>query len=113
MTASRIWNLRRGDNDDDRFSPQGGGLRGLILPTLLEFNYLKAPLSFLILILGPAILVGIAPSVIVTYGQFVLHAATLATSRMIVGLVSLVALLALAIWMGRRFFGAAFMRARD
>jgi len=112
MTGSRIWDLRRGDHDDNRTSTHGGGLRGLVIPTLLEFNYLKAPFSFVILILGPAILVGIAPSVVVTYGQFVLHAATLARSRVIIGLAFLLFLIVAAAWAGRRFLTAAFAKTR-
>ena len=52
-----------------------GGLRGLIFSAALEFNYLKAAISFLALIIGPALLVGIAPSVVVTYGRLKFHAA--------------------------------------
>lgn len=112
MIGSRIWDMRRGDDDDNRFSPHGGGLLSLILPTLLEFNYLKAPLTILILILGPAILVGIAPSVVITYSQFVLHAASLARSRWIIGIVCLAGLLAVATAVARRFLTAAFVKVR-
>ena len=34
----RIWDLRRGDADDNRTSPAGGGLRSVILSAALEFN---------------------------------------------------------------------------
>jgi len=112
MTSSRIWDLRRGDDEDNRSSPLGGGFRSLVLPTLLEFNYLKAPFTLAITILLPAILVGIAPSVIITYGQLLLHAATLARSRLVIGLTSLLVLLGIAIWTGRRFLMVAFVRAR-
>src|SRR5262245_17586107 len=73
-TALRLWDLRRGDDDDNRVSPHGRGLRGLVFSALLELNYLKAPLGFLALILGPALLVGVAPSIAVTYGRLLLHA---------------------------------------
>src|SRR6476646_6866944 len=112
MTGLRIWDLRRGDQDDNRFSPQTGGLRGLIVPTLLEFNYLKAPLSFLILILWPAILVGIAPSIVISYGQFLLHAADIARSRLLIGLGFLAILLFAGVWVGRRLLAVAFLEAR-
>jgi predicted MPP superfamily phosphohydrolase len=112
MNRSRIWDLHRGDDEDNRFSPVGGGLRGLILPTLLEFNYLKAPFSFVTLVLGPAILVGIAPSVVVTYGQFVFHAAALSRSRVVIGVLCVITLLLVAMWTGQRFLKAAFVRAR-
>lgn len=112
MIGSRIWDMRRGDNDDNRFSPHGRGLGGLVVPTLLEFNFLTAPLTILILILGPAILVGIAPSVVITYGQFVFHAASLARSRWIIGVACLAGLLTVATAMGRRFLTAAFVKVR-
>jgi hypothetical protein len=41
----RIWDLRRGDDDDDRTNPHGRGLRSLVFSTALEFNYLKAPIG--------------------------------------------------------------------
>lgn len=108
----RIWDLRRGDNDDNRSSPYGGGLRGLVLSTLLEFNYLKAPLSFLVLILGPALLVGIAPSVVITYGRLLLLSATVARSTLLAGLGFLAILVVAALWIGRRFLAAAFVKVR-
>src|SRR6478672_10156355 len=112
MISSRIWDLRRGDDEDNRTSPVGGGFRSLVLPTLLEFNYLKAPLTLAITIIIPAILVGIAPSVIITYGQLLFHAATIARSSLIFGLLCLVILLGVATWTGRRFLTVAFVRSR-
>ena len=113
MGFSPIWDLRRGDYDDNRSSPHGGGLRSLILSTALEFNYLKAPLSFLILIVGPAIFVGSAPSVVATYGQFVFHTATLARSQLVVALVLVVILVGIALWLGRPLGAAAFLHLRQ
>ncbi len=113
MIGSRICDLRRGDHDDNRFSPQSGGLGGLILPTLWEFNYLKAPLIFVFLIIGPAILVGLVPSVIVTYGQFLLQAADVTRSRLFTGLGFFALLLAAGLWAGRGFLAAAFATVRS
>ena len=42
MTALRIWDFRRGDDDDNRTSPVGGGLRRVLISAALEFNYVKA-----------------------------------------------------------------------
>jgi hypothetical protein len=56
-------------DDSDRTSPHGRGLRSIVLSTALEFNPLKASIGFLALIIGPALLVGIAPSIVVTYGR--------------------------------------------
>ena len=75
MTALRIWDFRRGDDDDNRTSPHGGGLRRVLLSAALEFNYVKAAIGFLVLIIGPALLVGIVPSVAVTYGRLKFDAA--------------------------------------
>ena len=38
MTILRIWDLRRGDADDNRTSPHGRGLRSIVLSAALEFN---------------------------------------------------------------------------
>ncbi|HEY6307832.1 MAG TPA: metallophosphoesterase [Candidatus Angelobacter sp.] len=113
MTGLRIWDFRRGDNDDNRSSPYSGGFRGLVLSTLLEFNYLKAPLSFVTLILLPALLVGIAPSIMVTYGRFLSQAATFTRRNLIVGLGLVAILLVVAIAIGRPFLSKAFFKARQ
>src|SRR3974390_3094757 len=93
FTVPRIWDLRRGDPDDNRTSPYVHSLRGIILSAVLEFNYLKASLSFLALILGPALLLGVVPSVVLTYGSLLFHAATSAGRRPIYALFLLAVLL--------------------
>ena len=103
----RIWDLRRGDADDNRMSPAGGGLRSLILSAALEFNYLQAAIGFLALVIGPALLVGIMPSVVVTYGRLMIHTATSAGDGLIVALVLLVVLGAAALWIGRPLLAMA------
>ena len=110
MTILRIWDLRRGDNDDNRTSPHGHGLRSLVLSTAVEFNPLKASIGFLTLIIGPALLVGIAPSIVVTYGRLVFHKATLAGSYPIFSLVSLIVLVGAALWIGRPLLALAVDR---
>jgi len=96
-----IWDLRRGDHDDNRTSPHVRGLRGVVLSTLLEFNYLNASITFLALIIGPALLVGLAPSVLLTYGRLKFEAVTLAGRYPILALVLLAVLLGAALWLGR------------
>ena len=96
-----IWDLRRGDAEDNRTSPDVHGLWGVILSALLEFNYLKASISFVALLLGPALLVGLAPSVVVTYGRLKLETATMAGRSPIHALVLLGVLLGVAFWLGR------------
>ena len=71
-----IWDLRRGNADDDRLSPGGRGLRSIILSTLFEFNLLQGALAFLLLILLPALLIGLVPSLALTYGAVVKGAVT-------------------------------------
>jgi 3',5'-cyclic AMP phosphodiesterase CpdA len=73
----------------------------VILSAVLEFNYLKASISFVTLLLGPALLVGLAPSVVVTYGRLKLEAVTMAGRSPIVALVLLAVLLGIALWVGR------------
>jgi 3',5'-cyclic AMP phosphodiesterase CpdA len=103
----RIWDLRRGDADDNRTSPADRGLRGLVLSAALEFNYLQAAIGFLALVIGPALLVGIIPSVVVTYGRLTIQTATSAGDSLIVALVLLVVLGAAALWIGRPLLAMA------
>jgi 3',5'-cyclic AMP phosphodiesterase CpdA len=107
MTLPPIWDFRRGDSDDNRTSPYGGGLRSVILSAVLEFNYLKAPIAFVSLILGPALLVGIAPSVVATYGRLLYQAGALVGTRPIVA-VGFLAALVVALWISRPLLIMAF-----
>ena len=97
----RIWNLRRGDDDDNRTSPHGGGIRRILLSTAVEFNYVKAAIGFLVLIVGPALLVGIMPSVAVTFGRLKFSAAASSVYSPILAVIVLAALLVAAVWIGR------------
>ena len=97
----RIWSLRRGDDDDNRTSPHGGGLRRILLSTALEFNYLKAAIGFLVLIVGPALLIGIVPSVAITYGRLKFGAAASSAYSPVLAVMVLAVLLAAAVWVGR------------
>lgn len=104
---NRIWDLRRGDDDDNRTSPYGGAGH-LVLSTALEFNYLKAPIGFLFLVIVPAILVGIAPSVLYTYGHWMFQAAASTGRSPIPALALLAALVGAALWIGRPLVALAF-----
>jgi 3',5'-cyclic AMP phosphodiesterase CpdA len=104
----RIWDLRRGDDDDNRMSPQKGGLRGMVLSAALEFNFVHAAILFSVLIVGPALLLGAAPSVVVTYGRLMLHAKAMAGTNPILGLAALAILVAIAFWAGRRLLTTVF-----
>jgi hypothetical protein len=99
-----IWDLRFGDADDNRTSPYGTGWKRLIFSNVLEFSYLKAVLAFLILIVIPALLIGIAPSIVLTYSHHTLATgASLGRDPTVVVFLVLAALIALPFWTGRRF----------
>src|SRR5260370_26326055 len=101
MTALRIWDFRRGDDDDNRTSPHGGGVRRVLFSAALEFNYLKAAIGFLVLIIGPALVVGIVPSLLVTYGRLKFGAAASVGEYPIVAVIVLAVLAGAAVWIGR------------
>ena len=103
-----IWDLRCGDADDDRTSPYGVGWKSLIFSNVLEFSYLKAALAFLILIVIPALLVGVAPSIILTYGRHTLETVeSVGRNPKLFVVVILVALIVLPLLAGRRFLSIA------
>lgn len=104
----RVWDLRRGDDDDNCTSPHGRGLRSLVFSAALEFNYLKAPIGFIALIVAPALLIGIAPSVVIDYGRLMFHTSYLAGYSPIVGLALFLALAGAAFWIGRPLAAMAF-----
>ena len=99
-----LWDLRNGDADDNRTSPYGAGWHRLIFSSALEFSYLTALCAFLILILIPALVVGAAPSFVVTYGRILVDQ-LVATGRnpTVVALLVLAVLIAVAVFAGRRF----------
>src|SRR5262245_407449 len=111
MNVLRIWDLRRGDHDDNRSSPAGGSLGSLALSTLLEVNYLTAPLAFLVLVIAPALVVGISPSVVVTYGHLFFDAVNRAATGF-AALTFFVLLLGAALWMSRPLLTAIFITSR-
>ena len=99
-----IWDFRFGDADDNRTSPYGTGWKSLIFANVLEFSYLKAALAFLILIVIPALLVGVAPSIILTYSRHTLGTvASVGRKPTLFLLLVLAVLIVLPLWGGRRF----------
>ena len=77
------------------------------MSAVLEFNYLKAPIGFFLLFVLPALLIGIAPSIVVDYGRLVAHTATGGESAIVLPVISL-ALIAIAWWIGRLLFEIAW-----
>jgi 3',5'-cyclic AMP phosphodiesterase CpdA len=106
-TNTRIWDLRQGDADDNRTSPYGRGWRSVVLSTALEFNYLAASIAFVTLIIVPALLVGLAPPLLFTYGRQKLDAAAMITSHPVVATFSLAALVGVALWVARPLMAMA------
>src|SRR5215472_5913153 len=96
-----IWDLRRGDYDDNRMSPLVGGLRSLLLSGAFEFNFLKAPVVFLTFIFVPVLLAGFMLSLAVSYGRLYLYAGSMAGSSRVLGLALSALFVALALWLGR------------
>jgi Calcineurin-like phosphoesterase len=113
LLVTPIWDLRRGDHDDDRMSPYGGGMRSVVLSAAFEFNFLKALIVFLTLIVGPALLLGLALSLAVTYGRLVLHAMEMAERSPAVGLALLGLLIGFALWAGRPLLRVGFDNFRQ
>jgi hypothetical protein len=103
----RIWDLRRGDAADDRTSLPGRSLLSVVFAAALEFNFLQASIGVLALIIGPALLVGLAPSVAVTYGRLTVHAATSAGDSLLVALVLVAVLVGVALGIGRPLLAMA------
>src|SRR4051794_19438794 len=101
MGTPLIWDLRRGDDEDNRASSHGRSLWSIAFAATLEFSYLKAAIGFLTLILGPALLIGVAPSVVVTFSHHTFQTSTLVGSRPIVALGLLAVLAGVAFWIGR------------
>src|SRR5262245_62970888 len=99
--TDRIWDLSRGDADDNRTSPAGRGWRNLAVATLLDFNYLSASIAFVLLIVVPALVVGLVPPVVVAYGKQKLESAALIATHPVASIAWLAVLLALAVWFGR------------
>ena len=107
MTVSRIWDFRRGDADDNRTSPYGRGFWSVVFSALIDFNILKASLAFLMLIVGPALLVGASPSAALYLGRLKLQMAGFAGTHPALMLILFAALAGAAFWIGRPIFSAA------
>jgi 3',5'-cyclic AMP phosphodiesterase CpdA len=105
--ASPIVDLRRGDADDNRTSPYGRGWRNMVVSTALEFNYLTATVSFVALIIVPALLVGLAPPLLFTYGRQKLDAAAAVGSHPVAALFAMGLLAGMVLWIARPLLAMA------
>jgi 3',5'-cyclic AMP phosphodiesterase CpdA len=103
----RLWDLRQGDADDNRTSPYGRGWRNVIVSTALEFNYLTASISFLMLVIVPALAVGLAVPLIATYGRYKFDAAAAIVSRPFAALFSFALFVGVVLWIARPLLSMA------
>jgi 3',5'-cyclic AMP phosphodiesterase CpdA len=103
----RLWDLRQGDADDNRTSPYGRGWRNVIVSTALEFNYLTASISFLMLVIVPALAVGLALPLIATYGRYKFDAAATIASRPFAALFSIALFVGVVLWIARPLLSMA------
>lgn len=110
--ASQIWDLRRGDHDDDRMSPYATGFRSLVLSAAFEFNFFKALVVFLVLLVLPALLVGIALGLCLTYVSMLRHNMVATDRSFVPALVIIVALIGFAIFAGRPLLRVGYNNLR-
>jgi hypothetical protein len=75
--------------------------RKLAFSAALEFNYLMAPIMFLALVIGPALLIGLAPLVVFAFGRRNIEAAVLIDSHPIAAIITLAVLVGVALAIGR------------
>src|SRR5262245_2421995 len=101
LENDRLWDLRRGDADDNRASPYGRGWRGVLVSTLLEFNFLTATLAFVTLVIVPLLLVGLAPPLILIYSRHKLDAAATISTHPLAAIFSIALLIGVGVWMGK------------
>ena len=107
MVISRIWDLQHGDASDNRTSLYGRSFWSLLFSAALDFNIVKASVAFLALVIGPAVLVGIAPSVAFSLGRLKVRAAVLGPTYPLLVLVLLAFLAATVFWVGRPLLSRA------
>src|SRR5262245_56053797 len=102
LENDRLWDLRRGDADDNRASPYGRGWRGVLVSTALEFNFLTATLAFVTRVIVPVLLVGLAPPLILIYSRHKLGAASTISSHPLAAIFWIAILLGAGLWLGKR-----------
>jgi 3',5'-cyclic AMP phosphodiesterase CpdA len=107
MNASPIWDLRRGDADDNRTSPYGRGMWKVVLSAALDFNILKALINALVLVIGPALLVGMAPSAAVYLARLKLQTANFWGNHPLIIILLLAGLASAAFAIGRPLLSRA------
>jgi 3',5'-cyclic AMP phosphodiesterase CpdA len=96
-----VWDLTRGDVEDNRSSPRWHGWRALALTAALEFNYLSAAITFVWLIVLPAIVVGLVVPGVIVLARSKLAAVELLTIRPATALFLLALLVGAVAWAGR------------
>src|SRR5262245_34518701 len=107
QACDRLWDLRRGDADDNRASPYGRGWRGVLVATALEFNFLTATLTFFALVIVPLLLVGLAPPLMLIFGRHKLSAAATMSSHPFAAIASIALLVGIGLWIGKPLLSMA------
>lgn len=107
MNAPPIWDLRRGDADDNRTSPYGRGMWNVVVSAVLDFNILKASINVFVLIIGPALLLGITPSAVLYLLRLKLRTAKFWGGHPILVVLGLAGLACAAFAVGRRLLSRA------
>jgi 3',5'-cyclic AMP phosphodiesterase CpdA len=77
------------------------------MSTALEFNYLTATVSFVTLVIIPALLVGLLPSLFFTYSRQKLDTAATIANHPVAALFSIAALVAMGLWLGKPLMSMA------
>src|SRR5262245_5704736 len=103
----RLWDLRQGDADDNRTSPYGRGWRSVIVSTALEFNYLTATVALITLVIAPALMVGLVPPLILSYGRHKLDAAATVASHPLAAVFSIALLVGAGLGVGKPLLSMA------
>jgi 3',5'-cyclic AMP phosphodiesterase CpdA len=94
-------------------SPYAGGFRSLVLAAALEFNFLKALIVFLALLVVPALLVGIALALLLTYGSLLQRSLAATNGSPVPALVAIALLMGFAIFAGRPLLRVGFDNLRQ
>src|SRR5215831_5785638 len=107
-----VWDLTRGDVEDNRSSPRWHGWRALALTAALEFNYLSAAITFVWLIVLPAIVVGLVVPGVIVLARSTLAAVELFAIRPATALFLLALLVGAVAWAGRALLAVSLDNIR-
>jgi len=99
QTVRHLIDPRKGDVEDDAASPRDRSLLIMAGAMLVEINFLKLALAIILMIIVPAIVLGLAPLVVTGWYAQVSRGFTTLTTGLVPALATLV-IVALAAWYG-------------